>query len=188
MRQSVELVVAELGEKTREDYVAMTQGKLIEPPENSFGPCLRPVPPRYRDFELGFDEMRLGVVSDLESASAAAAAAAGVKEGDIIHTHTPLAEVRSSPDAELTLELERDSERLTISYVPRGEPVDGWAWERDGYSGTGVPALILDLNYSPVRKLDNSTDLWPLLKAEPRWAAVPHVPPESDRSDGQAFP
>jgi S1-C subfamily serine protease len=116
MRQSVELVVAELGEKTREDYVAMTQGKLIEPPENSFGPCLRPVPARYRDFELGFDEMRLGVVSDLESASAAAAA--GVKEGDIIHTHTPLAEVRSSPDAELTLELERDSERLTIGLRP----------------------------------------------------------------------
>jgi predicted metalloprotease with PDZ domain len=124
----VVLVTRELGEVARADFQDMVAGRLIVPPQNSFGPCFRPVSAPERAFDLGFDEGRLGVVTNLRAESAAAAA--GVKEGDTIVAMTPLREVRSDSDRLMELTIKRGDQQLRLSYAPRGLPVASWHWIR----------------------------------------------------------
>lgn len=124
----VALVTRELGAGARAEFEDMVAGKTLVPPPDSFGPCFRPVTVTEQPFELGFDEMRLGVVRDLRPGSAAEKA--GVKEGDKLLSMTPLEEVRPHPERPMELTVERDGQPLRIRYTPRGAPVPGWRWKR----------------------------------------------------------
>jgi S1-C subfamily serine protease len=107
----------------------MVAGKLIVPPAETFGPCFKPVSKAEQPFDLGFDEMRLGVVKDLRPDSAAAKA--GIREGDAILSMTPLDAVRNDPQKKMELKLKRGNEEINVSYLPRRVPVPAWHWVRD---------------------------------------------------------
>lgn len=118
----------ELGETGVAEFEAMAAGQMIVPPENSLGPCFRPVRYNARPFELGFDAMRLGVVADLQPGSAAANA--GLREGDAIVSITRLNELQDDPSKLMEMVIERDGQRMPFTYAPRGAEVEAWRWER----------------------------------------------------------
>lgn len=121
------MVVRELGEDAGIEFDAMVAGKLVIPEAPAFG-CFAVLSDPHRPFELGFDRMLMGVVTDLLPDSAAAQA--GVKEGDKILYYTPLDDAAASEDATMTLELLRHGKKHEITYVPRGEEVTAWAFVR----------------------------------------------------------
>jgi hypothetical protein len=122
------LVVKELGAAAGGEYDDMVVGKPIEPAAGSFGPCLRPERTTVRPFELGFDRLRLGVVSQLQPGSAAALA--GLKEGDIITAMTPLEAVRNDPKRLTEVSIRRGESLDTIRYLARGPETPTWHWVR----------------------------------------------------------
>ena len=123
-----EMVARELGEAGVKDYDDMVAGKMVIPPPNAFAPCLRAVQVKERPFELGFDEMRLAVVSGLRPNSAAADA--GLADGDKITSLSKLNDVKSDEAMPLNMTVKRGDKTLNFSFLPRGTPVDGWRWER----------------------------------------------------------
>jgi hypothetical protein len=127
-----EIVVAELGQAGGDALDAMLAGTLVVPPSAAFGPCFQRRATALRRFELGFDRAALvaepRIVSGLVKGSAAAQA--GLANGDEILHPVALEEAQSKPDVELELQVRRDGRELTIEYLPRGETVDGWLWER----------------------------------------------------------
>lgn len=135
----LQMVVAEIGEGARAEFDEMVAGKPIAPLPSAFAPCYRPVRGSERPFDLGFDEMRLGVVSGLRADSAAAAA--GVQEGDQIAAITPLRALRSDPAQVMRLGVQRGGQVLELSYLPRGAAVPSWHWERVA----GVPEAACKL-------------------------------------------
>ncbi len=122
------LVVKELGATAGGEFDAMAAGKDIVPPKDAFGPCLAPVAYTVRPFDLGFDEMSLGVVKSLRQESAAAAA--GLREGDKILSLPALKDAREQEDKQLAVEVQRGEDKLTVNYLPRGAGVTAWRWER----------------------------------------------------------
>jgi predicted metalloprotease with PDZ domain len=132
-----ELVTDELGETGSKAMDAMLAGELIVPPSGAFGPCFRRHGQDLRSFDLGFereslfDEPRIvkGLVED------SAAADAGIRNGDLILQPVPLEEAQSDPEKTLTLQVRRGDESFDVEYLPRGEAVDGYLWQR----AEGVP-------------------------------------------------
>ena len=121
------MIVRELGEPGREEFLAMTRGEVIIPPQNSFGPCIRPTPTRHPAFELGYDRLSLGEVKNLNPDSNAARA--GLQNGDAIIESTPERTLREDPEALMRMVVERDGERFEVEYLPRGGTVEGWGFE-----------------------------------------------------------
>jgi hypothetical protein len=125
-------VTAELGPAAKKDYDAMVAGKTLIPPPNSFAPCFKSVKTRVRPFVLGVavesfsGERKLvkGVVKG------SAAEAAGLREGDEILEFTDFLEAIDAPDARMNLKIRRGGEERHIEYVPRGEFIDAYQWER----------------------------------------------------------
>lgn len=122
------MVVAELGEQGKKDFDAMVAGTRIEMPANAFAPCFKPGASTARPFELGFDDMRLGIVSNLREGSTAAKA--GIKDGDKIVRMTPLTQVRDNDAATMDLTLQRGEQEVKASYLPRGAAVPSVQWTR----------------------------------------------------------
>lgn len=127
------LVSAELGSTTtREDFEAMRSGKLLVPLPNSFAPCLRPAPHKDRPYELGFDHASLRgepkIVRGLVPGSAAEKA--GLREGDLVVANDDVLQVQRDESLAMHLTVRRDGVDIPISYVPRGEPIDSFHWER----------------------------------------------------------
>jgi hypothetical protein len=129
------LVVKELGAVAGTEFDDMAAGKDIVPQKDSLGACLTAVSYTVRPFDLGFDEMSLGVVKNLRKESAAAAA--GVHEGDKILSLPALKEAREKEGKELAVELQRGDEKLSVNYLPRGAGVTAWRWERTPAAAKG---------------------------------------------------
>ena len=109
-------------------------GKLLDMPDNLIGPCFRRVAVTYRPFQLGFDagpatsgDRR--VIRNLVDESAAARA--GVREGDEVVSTIELVALRADTSATLTLQLRRGEQPVTVTYTPRGGPLDGYRWVRE---------------------------------------------------------
>jgi len=127
------LVAAELDSATAQrDFETMRAGRLLIPPPNSFGPCLRPLPHRDRPYELGFDKGSLDteprMIRGLMANSAAAKA--GLREGDVIVTADDVLQVQKDDSQSMHLTVRRGGEVLPVSFVPRGDFVDSYRWER----------------------------------------------------------
>jgi predicted metalloprotease with PDZ domain len=127
-----ELVVAELGEAGGKALDAMLAGELIVPPSDAFGPCFARQEQDLQRFELGFgreslfDEPR--IVKGLVEGSTAAAA--GIRDGDLILQPVPLEVAQSNPAQTLTLQMRRGDGEFKVEYLPRGESVRGYLWQR----------------------------------------------------------
>jgi hypothetical protein len=125
-------LTAELGPSASTNYEAMVAGKTLIPPPNSFAPCFKPVKSRVRPLVLGvaFESFagERKVVKGLVKGSAAEAA--GLRDGDEILEFTDFQEAVEAPDARMKLKIRRGGEERQIEYVPRGEFIDAYQWER----------------------------------------------------------
>ena len=61
-----------------------------------------------------------------------AAAAAGLRNGDAILKPVGQDHIQGDQTGILTLQIRRNDRTMTISYLPRGETVSAWQWERVG--------------------------------------------------------
>jgi predicted metalloprotease with PDZ domain len=129
----LELIRPHLGEAADLDYRSMVEGRKLVPSPGSFGPCFRTELARYNAFELGFedaslheDRMRItGLVPGSQ------AERAGLEEGDRLLSATPVFMLMREPDLAMTLVVEREGNPVEISYLPRGEAVEGIRWSRN---------------------------------------------------------
>jgi len=129
-----ELLAADLGDPGIAALDTMLAGQLVVPASEAFGPCFARVEKTLRRFELGFDRESMfeeprrvkGLVEGSE------AARAGIREGDVILQPMPLERAQAEQDRTLKLLIQRGDEVLEIEYLPRGEPVQGYLWERVG--------------------------------------------------------
>jgi predicted metalloprotease with PDZ domain len=127
-----EVVSAELGERGRRDFQSMLEGRPVLPAPDAFGPCLRRTTRPLRRYELGFDPTvraeRKRIVRGLSSGSAAERA--GLRNGDEIARPFGQDAVQADQSATLTVEVVRNGKTVPISYLPRGETVAAYQWER----------------------------------------------------------
>jgi len=122
------LVVKELGEAAGSEYDEMVAGKLIVPAADAMAPCFHAVHAEIRPFELGYDDMQLGLVKDLIPDSAAARA--GVQNGDVVTSFTRLDALRKDENKMMELKVQRGGKELSIDYLPRKAAVSAWRWVR----------------------------------------------------------
>lgn len=131
--QWLALVGAEIGaEPARRDYEQMVSGALLRLPDTLYAPCLTVAARPIRPFQLGFARSSLNdarVIAGLQPGSAAEAA--GLRDGDVILEVNDVGEVRRDEAKPLTLTVRRGGEQRTVSYLPRGAPVEAWRWTRN---------------------------------------------------------
>src|SRR5690554_4099369 len=125
-----ELLADYIGASAYSAHEAMVNGELIVPHPQAWGPCFAPYETQVRIFELGFDRMNLGQVTNLVADSDAAQA--GLQEGDTIVSFTPLKGLRADAQAEMTIVVERAGETHSFTYLPRGKAVTAWLWQDVG--------------------------------------------------------
>lgn len=128
----LELLRRSLGQEGVEIHRSMMSGGLMLPESDDFGPCFRRVVRKIRQFELGFDSKSLvgpmkvikGLMPDSEAAKA------GLRDGDSVTYAVALDAVQADVNRTLTLHVTRAGKTFPITYLPRGEPVDAYQWER----------------------------------------------------------
>jgi len=126
------LVQRELGPAGPVALEAMLAGAAPLPGSSAFGPCFTRTSRELRRYELGFDPIVLtekprkvhGIIEG------SAAQHAGLRNGDLILKPVPQDAIQADQQAQLTLEIRRGSEEFQLSYLPRGETVSAWQWER----------------------------------------------------------
>ncbi|WP_337187083.1 hypothetical protein [Phenylobacterium sp.] len=127
------LVGAEIGaERAKADYEHMAAGGLLTPPPRLYAPCLKVEATTARPLWLGFARSSLNddrVVAGLEAGSPAAAA--GLRDGDVIVEASDFNVVRRDPAATMDLTVRRGEEVLKFGFLPRAAPVEAWRWARD---------------------------------------------------------
>jgi len=127
------LLARHLGASAVEDFHAFLAGATPLPASDAFGPCFRRISIPLRRYELGFLTDVLAqphrVVRGLVAGSAAAQA--GLRDGDEIVTPVPQDGIQGEQSQMLTLNVRRDGKNFPITYLPRGESVDAWQWERN---------------------------------------------------------
>jgi hypothetical protein len=134
----VDLLVREAGPRAKAEFEHMLAGALVLPESGAYGPCFRRTTRALRRYELGFDPKVLiepsRTIRGLMAGSAAQKA--GLRDGDRILKPVPQDGIQGNQTEELTLSIGRDDQVFTISYLPRGETVQAYQWERV----PGVPA------------------------------------------------
>jgi len=128
----VKLLKANLGPAEVADFDAMLAGALVLPPSDSFGPCFERTTKPLRRFDLGFTTDVLiepkRVVRGLEPGSAAALA--GLMNGDEIVKPVPQDLIQSDQAALMHLSIRRSGKVMDITYLPRGETVSAYQWQK----------------------------------------------------------
>ncbi|NQE63440.1 hypothetical protein [Caulobacter sp. RHG1] len=128
----LELVGREIGaDQAKAAYEAMAAGQVLTP-GGRFDGCLVATPKPMRVFDLGFSRGSLSsadrLIRDLKPGSQAAQA--GLREGDQIIADKGMVEARKTETATLALTIKRDGAEQTLTFLPRGEAVDGLAWSK----------------------------------------------------------
>lgn len=126
------LLERELGEAGVKHFRQMLAGRPPLPASDAFGPCFRRTTRTLRRYELGFDPKVLveprRIVRGLVPGSAAEKA--GIRNGDEIVKPVPQDRIQGDQEALFHLEIRRDGRVFSISYLPRGETVEAYQWER----------------------------------------------------------
>lgn len=128
----LDLLQKEIGPEAIKVHEQMMAGGLMLPESDDYGPCFRRTTKKIRRFDLGFDNSSvLGdhkTVKGLKPGSEAEKT--GVREGDRFSYGASLDAIQGDVNAKLTLNVVRDGKIVPISYLPRGEAVDAYQWER----------------------------------------------------------
>lgn len=127
LEQWVQIVTREIGPEAKAQFEAMVAGETLTPLRGTLSPCFIPHEEVILPWDLGFDEMRLGVVAQLRADSPAAKA--GLKDGDEIVSMPSIKDVRGDQHRMIDMTVRRDGQLLNFSYLPRGEAIDGWQWQ-----------------------------------------------------------
>jgi len=128
----LDMLRKEIGEDGPAVHRAMIAGQLMLPESDDYGPCFRRTTKNIRRFELGFDPKSLigtphiirGLMPESEAAKA------GLREGDKVNYGVALDAVQAEVNRMLTLQVTRDGKTFPITYLPRGEAVEAYQWER----------------------------------------------------------
>ncbi|XUP38318.1 hypothetical protein WAE31_05635 (plasmid) [Xanthomonas axonopodis pv. vasculorum] len=126
------LLEAELGETAVQEFHEFLAGTPPLPASDAFVPCFRRTSKPLRRYVLGFEPAVLaepkrivrGLMADSE------AARAGVRNGDEIVRPVPQDGIQGNQTEHLHLRLRRAGKEFDVDYLPRGEQVDTWQWER----------------------------------------------------------
>jgi hypothetical protein len=145
----LDMLRKEIGEDGPAVHRSMMAGGLMLPESDDYGPCFRRTVKKIRRFELGFDPKSLvgpgtlktirGLMPDSEAAKA------GIREGDRVSYSAGLDAIQADVNRTFTLKETRDGKTFPITYLPRGEAVDAYQWERipgapeDACKGTPGP-------------------------------------------------
>jgi predicted metalloprotease with PDZ domain len=133
----VDLIGQELGEDGLAVHRSMMAGGLMLPESDGFGPCFERTVKKIRQFDLGFDNASLlgevKTIKGLEPGSEAEKA--GLHNGDVVSYGVALDAVQAEVERTLTLQVTRDGKTFPLTYLPRGQAVDAYQWER----AAGVP-------------------------------------------------
>ncbi len=126
------LLTQHLGAKAVDDFRAFLNGRMPVPASDAFGPCFRRIQKPLRRYELGFLTDVLAepkrVVRGLVKGSAADQA--GLRDGDEIVDPVPQDSIQGEQAEMLILRIRREDRVFPITYLPRGETVDAYQWER----------------------------------------------------------
>jgi hypothetical protein len=127
-----QLLARELGPSGQSFHAAMLAGEVIVPESGDFGPCFKRTAKKVRRFELGFEPASLvGDVKTIRGLQAGGAAAkAGLRNGDVVTYAVAMDKIQGEQDARLTLNVSREGRQFPITYLPRGERVEVWQWQR----------------------------------------------------------
>jgi hypothetical protein len=128
----VDLLVREAGPRAKTEFEHMLAGAPVLPESGAFGPCFRRTTRPLRRYELGFDPKVLiepsrtirGLIPD------SAAQKAGLQNGDRILKPVPQDGIQGNQTEQQTLSIKRDDKTFTVTYLPRGETVQAYQWER----------------------------------------------------------
>jgi len=127
-----DLLRKDVGDFAVRDLERMLAGGAPLPSSGAFGPCFRRTSKPLRRYELGFDPSVLTesprVVHGLVPGSAAEAA--GLRNGDEILRPVPQDRIQGMQQEQLDLAIRRGEATMDIAYLPRGETVSSWQWER----------------------------------------------------------
>ncbi|TNE66593.1 MAG: peptidase M61 [Alphaproteobacteria bacterium] len=126
------LLQRDLGERGVEAFRAMLAGATPLPASDAFGPCFERFQKPLRRYELGFEPAVLTeprrIIRGLVAGSAAEAA--GLQNGDEILKPVGQDGIQGDQEGILTLAIRRDGQDFSVSYLPRGETVPTWQWQR----------------------------------------------------------
>lgn len=125
----VELLRAELGEPGVANFEAMMAGRPLDLPRNLLGPCFDRETVLHRRFQPGFGVEQNGRVIRLSPD--AAAAEAGLRDGDRLADPTALQAVEAAGPGIATLDLLRDGETVTVTFDPWEPARPGHRWVRN---------------------------------------------------------
>jgi hypothetical protein len=128
----LDMLRKEIGDEGPAVHRSMIAGGLMLPESADFGPCFRRTVAKIRSFEPGFDPKSMvgaekkirGLIANSEAAKA------GLRDGDKITYSAALDAIQADVHQTLTLQVTRDGKTFPITYLPRGEAVDAYQWER----------------------------------------------------------
>ena len=128
----LDLLRKEIGEQGPAIHRSMMSGGLMLPASEDFGPCFHRTIRKIRQFDLGFDNASIipaeKIVRGLKPGSEAEKA--GLREGDKITYAVALDAVQGDVTRMLNLQVTRDGKTFPLTYLPRGDAVDAYQWER----------------------------------------------------------
>ena len=128
----IDLLRQELGEAGVAVHTSMLAGGLMLPESDDFGPGFRRTVAKIRQFDVGFDlGLLVGATKRIQGLKPdSEAAKAGLRNGDLIRYATGLDALQRDVTRPFDLTVTRDGKTFPLSYLPRGEAVDAWQWER----------------------------------------------------------
>jgi hypothetical protein len=143
----LEMLRQEIGEAGPQVHRSMMTGGLMLPESGDYGPCFRRTIRKIRRFDFGFDPKSVvgpeRVIQGLIPGSEAEKA--GLRNGDAISYGVSLDVVQAKVNRTFTLKVTRDGKTFPITYLPRGEAVDAYQWERvPGVSDEACKAALED--------------------------------------------
>lgn len=148
-RTWTDLLEREAGPRATTEFRDMLAGAVVLPASDAFGPCFRRVTRPLRRYQLGFDPKVLiepsRTVRGLVPSSAAQLA--GLRDGDRILKPVPQDGIQGNQTERLTLLIGRADSTLEITYLPRGETVSAYQWQR--VPGVADSACVMPFHKAP---------------------------------------
>jgi rhamnogalacturonan endolyase len=128
----LDMLRREIGEEGPAVHRAMLAGGLMLPESGDYGPCFRRTTKKIRRFEPGFDSRSLiGAEKTVHGLlPGSEAAKAGLRDGDVVSYSVAMDSLQGDPNRMLTLQVTRGGKTFPVTYLPRGEAVDAYQWER----------------------------------------------------------
>lgn len=129
----IDLLQQNIGDDAVALHRSMMTGGIVVPESDDYGPCFRRTIAKTRRYELGFTsktlpDRRVEVTQLVEGSEAAKA---GLRNGDIVVLPVITTEgVRRHHQRTITAKVARGAQTFEVTYLPRGEAMDTYQWER----------------------------------------------------------